>query len=74
VRAVQVRIPYDRAELVERFYRAASVDSVEHDENGTVLTGRIPARHLDPYRQFVIHDEPAVLAGATAVASRESAA
>ena len=74
VRTVQVRIPYDRAELVERFYRAASVDSVEHDEDGTVLTGRIPDRHLDPYRQFVIHDEPAVLAGAAAAASRESAA
>jgi GTP-binding protein HflX len=61
MRTVQVLIPYDRAELVERFYRAASVDSVEHDERGTLLTGRIAARRLDPYRDFVLHEEPAVL-------------
>jgi 50S ribosomal subunit-associated GTPase HflX len=72
IRTVQVRIPFDRSELVDRFYRAASVDSVSHDERGTLLTGRISSRHLEPYREFVIHEEPAVLP-ATAN-SRESAA
>ena len=74
MRTVQIRIPYDRSELVERFYRTASVDSVEHDEAGTVLTGRISARHLDPYRDFLIREEPAVLPAAATSGTRESAA
>jgi GTP-binding protein HflX len=73
MRTVQVLIPYDRAELVERFYRAASVDSVEHDERGTLLTGRIPARRLDPYREFVLHEEPAVLTPAGAGVNESAA-
>ena len=74
VRAVQVRIPYDRSEMVERFYRAASVDAVDHDETGTLLTGRIAARDLEPYREFLIHEEPAVLTAVAATGTRESAA
>jgi cation transport ATPase len=60
--------------MVERFYRAASVDAVDHDETGTLLTGRIAARDLEPYREFLIHEEPAVLTAAAATGTRESAA
>ena len=74
VRSVQLRIPYERAELVERFYRFATVDSLDHDDHGTLVTGRISTRHLDPYRQFLLHDEPAVLTPAEAGRRRESAA
>jgi hypothetical protein len=73
MRTVQVLIPYDRAQLVERFYRAASVHSVEHDERGTLLTGRIAARRLDPYRDFVLHEEPAVLTPAGAGVNESAA-
>jgi GTP-binding protein HflX len=73
LRTVQLRIPYDRSELVERFHREARVTNVNHDENGTLVAGRIPARHLGPFRSFVMVDEPALLAPAGRKA-RESAA
>jgi GTP-binding protein HflX len=69
MRTVQVRIPYNRTELVERFYRVATVSEQDHDETGTVLHGRIAARHLEPYRQYLIHEEPAVIAPSTGVSA-----
>jgi GTPase len=69
VRTVQVRIPYNRTELVERFYRVATVSEQDHDETGTLLHGRIAARHLEPYRQYLIHEEPAVIAPSTGVSA-----
>jgi GTP-binding protein HflX len=74
VRNVQLRIPYDRAELVERFYRVATVETLDHDDQGTLLGGRISTRHLEPYRPFLLHDEPAILTPANASRNRESAA
>ena len=59
VREVRVRVPYDRGELVDRFYQVATVTTVDHDELGTLLNGRIASRHLDPYRPFLLLDEPA---------------
>jgi GTPase len=69
VRTVQVRIPYNRTELVERFYRVATVSEQDHDETGTLLHGRIAARHLEPYRQYLIHEEPAVIVPSTGVSA-----
>ena len=74
VRSVQIRIPYDRTELVERFYRVATVSAQDHDESGTLLTGRIAARHLEPYRRYLLHEEPAKIEPATTATTRESAA
>jgi GTP-binding protein HflX len=71
---VRVRIPYDRTELVERFYRVATVSEQGHDETGTLLTGRISARHLQPYRRYLLHEEPATISHAAAPATSESAA
>lgn len=73
-RLVRVCIPYDRTELVERFYRVATVSEQRHDENGTLLTGRIAARHLAPYRAFVLHEEPAVIGRGASTQTSESAA
>jgi GTP-binding protein HflX len=73
LRTVQLRIPYDRSELVERFHRVATVSGLDHDDQGTLVSGRIPARDLGPYRSFVLIDEPARLAP-TGRNARESAA
>lgn len=51
---VEVHIPYLNGELVERFYRTARVSSLEHDETGTRLSGRIAQRDLEPFRPFLI--------------------
>ncbi len=39
---VQVMIPFARGELVELFHRRGSIDSEEHEPEGTYITGRIP--------------------------------
>jgi len=39
---VQVMIPFARGELVELFHRRGSVDSEQHEPEGTYITGRIP--------------------------------
>jgi GTP-binding protein HflX len=50
---VVVHIPYAESVLVERFYRVAKVTSLEHDETGTLLTGKVSQRDLEPFRAYV---------------------
>ncbi len=50
---VELLIPYTQGEMVERFYRNGRVSGVDHDEQGTRLTGKIAQRDLEPFREFL---------------------
>jgi len=39
---VQVLIPFSRGELVELFHRRGHVDQETHEDDGTLISGRIP--------------------------------
>lgn len=54
VTRVDVCIPYDRAELVNLFHRAGKVDSVQHGDEGTLVTGTLPKRLRDRFEPFLI--------------------
>lgn len=50
---LQVLVPYTEAQLVDLFHRRGHVEEASYQEDGTVLTGRIPrnlAAQFDPYR------------------------
>jgi GTP-binding protein HflX len=51
---VRVRIPYDQTSLVDLFHRRGTVASERHTENGTVITGSLPARFAEPFRRFAV--------------------
>lgn len=49
---IEVCIPYDRSELVNLFHRAGQVENEEFRDDGTHLTGMVPARvsrRFEPY-------------------------
>jgi GTP-binding protein HflX len=56
VAEVWLKIPYGSSHLVERFYRVAAVSDLEHDEEGTLIAGRIASFDLEPFRPFLIND------------------
>jgi GTP-binding protein HflX len=56
---VRLKIPYGASYLVERFYRVASVSDLQHDEEGTLIAGRIASFDLEPFRPYLI-SEPVV--------------
>jgi GTPase len=51
---VRVRIPYDQAALVDLFHRKGSVATERHTENGTLITGSLPARFAAPFRRYAV--------------------
>jgi GTP-binding protein HflX len=53
LQAVEVCIPYDRAELVHLFYRVGRVENESHDADGTHLTGAVPKRLRSTFEPFV---------------------
>jgi GTP-binding protein HflX len=55
---LDVRIPYARAELVNLFHRSGQVESEEHEEDGTHLTGTVPRRLEARFAAFAVdgHD------------------
>jgi GTPase len=50
---LDVCIPYERSELVNLFHRAGQVELEEHNENGTRLTGMVPARVSARFEPFI---------------------
>lgn len=68
---VRVRIPFDRQELVDRFYRLARVEDREYDEGGATLRGSLPSAFVGRFDGFIQElpraieggraDEPAAL-------------
>jgi GTP-binding protein HflX len=51
---VRVRIPYDKAALVDLFHRKGSVATERHTEKGTLITGSLPARFAGPFRRYAV--------------------
>jgi GTP-binding protein HflX len=51
---VRVRIPYDQAALVDLFHRKGTVATERHTEQGTLITGSLPARFAAPFRRFAV--------------------
>jgi len=47
---VRAHIPYQEGELVALFYRWGLVEREEHDFEGTLLEGRLPARFLKAFK------------------------
>src|SRR5438270_436721 len=47
---LRVRIPYDRAQLVDLFHRKGTIASERHTEKGTLITGSLPARYAAPFQ------------------------
>ncbi len=56
---VEVVIPYDKSELVERFHTQGHVVERDFTEQGTVLTGSLPSRELARFQPFINKDDTA---------------
>lgn len=54
VARIEVRIPYDRTELVNLFHRAGKVERVAHDDVGTMLTGTLPRRMRERFEPYIM--------------------
>ncbi len=50
---VELAIPFDRSELVDRFHTYGRVEEREYDENGTSLTGWLPEREISRFEPFI---------------------
>ena len=50
---LDVCIPYERSELVDLFHRAGQVELEEHNEQGTRMTGMVPARVSARFAPFI---------------------
>jgi GTP-binding protein HflX len=49
---IQVRIPYNRGDLLSLFHERGQVDGEEHGADGFVVYGRLPARLLPYFEPF----------------------
>lgn len=50
---VQLTVPYDRSDLVNRFHGAGRVETVAHDEAGTTILGTLPAAQLGRFEPYL---------------------
>jgi GTP-binding protein HflX len=71
---VEMRIPFDRSELVDRFHTHGRVESRDYDDQGSVLTGWLPEREIARFEPFVQRVVDPVPAEATDPAEASSAA
>jgi GTP-binding protein HflX len=51
---LRVRIPYAQAALVDLFHRKGSIATERHTEQGTLITGSLPARFAAPFRRYAV--------------------
>ncbi len=51
---ITVLIPYGKGDLVSLFHQQGTVDRETHSPEGTVLTGRLPARYLATFRRYLV--------------------
>jgi GTP-binding protein HflX len=52
-RPAVVRLPYSRGDLLSLFHERGQVDSEEHGADGVEIRGRLPARLLPYFADFV---------------------
>ena len=50
----KLRLPHARYDLVAELYQRAKVLSAKHEDDDTVVTARIPEKHLKPFAPFVV--------------------
>jgi GTP-binding protein HflX len=51
---LRVRIPYDRAHLVDLFHRKGTIATERHTADGTVITGSLPSRYAEAFRPYAV--------------------
>ncbi len=51
---VQLKVPFDRSDLVDRFHSLGRVEQRSFDELGTTLTGWLPEREIGRFDPFVV--------------------
>jgi GTP-binding protein HflX len=69
---VELTVPFSRHDLVERFHSSGRVEETSYDEQGTVLTGKLPEVLLSSFAPYLTVVEPA--GPATDAASRDAVA
>lgn len=52
LKPMEVRIPYERGDLLSLFYERGQVDQEKHTETGVHLFGRVPARLVPVFEPF----------------------
>ena len=50
---VDVTLPYDRGDLVDRLHKEALIDSMEHNEHGTHVVARVRGDLADELAKYV---------------------
>ncbi|MBV9578264.1 MAG: GTPase HflX, partial [Chloroflexi bacterium] len=51
---LRVRIPYEKAALVDLFHRKGSIATERHTDKGTLITGSLPARFAAPFQRYAV--------------------
>ncbi|HLT17813.1 MAG TPA: GTPase, partial [Thermomicrobiales bacterium] len=51
---LEVCIPYTNADLVDVFHRLGQVEDEVYRENGTLITGFVPSRFAERFREFAL--------------------
>jgi GTP-binding protein HflX len=51
---LRVRIPYEKAALVDLFHRKGSIATERHTDKGTLITGSLPARFAGPFQRYAV--------------------
>jgi GTP-binding protein HflX len=62
--SVELVIPFDRSELVDRFHTLGRVEERTYDEHGTSIVGLLPEREISRFEPFIrrVTDDPIVAA------------
>ncbi len=53
-RRLRVRIPYEKAALVDLFHRKGSIATERHTDKGTLITGSLPARFAGAFERYAV--------------------
>ncbi len=51
---LHVRIPYEKAALVDLFHRKGSIATERHTDKGTLITGSLPARFAGAFQRYAV--------------------
>jgi GTP-binding protein HflX len=51
---LRVRIPYEKAALVDLFHRKGSIATERHTDKGTLITGSLPARFAGVFERYAV--------------------
>jgi GTP-binding protein HflX len=51
---LRVRIPYEKAALVDLFHRKGSIATERHTDKGTLITGSLPARFAGAFERYAV--------------------